>query len=94
MCAWSCRGGIEARRCGGCVALLCPGDAASPRRLETNGGYPPAAPPADILRSAGAGKCPCCPAQPLSRPGGRKRSNTLDFASKAVRQQGAPAPVG
>ena len=37
-----------------CVALLRPGDAASPRRLKTNRGYPPAAPPADILRSAGA----------------------------------------
>ncbi len=32
--------------------------------------------------------------QPLSRASGRKRYNTLDFASKVVRQKGLAAPFG
>ena len=43
--------------------------------------------------SAAAGKCLSSVGQPLSSVSGRKRYNTLDFASKIVCQQGCFSPL-
>ena len=43
--------------------------------------------------SAAAGKCLSGVGQPLSSVSGRKRYNTLDFASKIVCQQGCFSPL-
>ena len=43
--------------------------------------------------SAAAGKCLSSVGQPLSSVSGRKRYNTLDFASKIVCQQGFFSPL-
>ena len=49
--------------------------------------------PANILPSAAAGNGLPSTGQPLSSVSGRKRYNTLDFASKIVCQQGCSAPL-
>lgn len=95
MCAWSYRGGIEARRCGRCVALLRPGNAASPRRLRRTEDIRRLPRPriSSVLPAQESARA--APHSPFPAPAAAKGlTNTLDFASKAVRQQGAPAPVG